>query len=502
MDNAIYRANAQRVKNLRPEKYFHFFAEMAALPRGSGDTAKVAEYLVNFASQRGLDYSCDSVGNVIIRKPAQNSDSGRTVILQAHQDMVCVKTPESTHNFTTDPLTLIVDGDWLRADSTTLGADNGAGLAAILAILDSTDLSHPALEGLFTVDEETSMTGIKAVQADQLAGDILINIDAEEYGIAYVSCAAGATCTLTLPVERQKNAKPRSHARIVLEGLKGGHSGVEINQARANAFVLLGRFFLAARRNGISFGLCEINNGAVPGKDNGIPGHAEAIVSLDTDDTCAALEKLAHKLAAVFRNEFRVSDPGVAIGVEKIKNVNFFPLTDDSISRLLDAIALMPLGAIRYLQDTERMEKPYGELLVETSNNMGIIVTEAAEIHIKLMARGSVASSLEEVENKITALASLLRGTAVLNGRTDGWEMADPPSLVQLLFKNIGWKLVGVHAGLECGTLVDKYKTAGRTLDAISIGPDVRGGHTTEERLGISSVQKCWDDLLEILRKL
>jgi aminoacyl-histidine dipeptidase len=502
MDNATHTANANLVKNLKPEKFFHYFAEIAAMPRSSGNTAKVADYLADFASRRGLECTRDSIGNVIIRKPAQNSSSAQTVILQAHQDMVCVKTPESTHDFDADPLSLVLDGDWLRADGTTLGADNGVGLAAILAILDSGDLSHPALEGLFTVDEETTMAGIKAVRADQLAGNILINIDSEDIGEAYVSCAAGRTYTLSLPVSRQKSTTGHSYARVVIEGLRGGHSGVEINQGRANAFVLLGRFLATAMQDDVPFGLCDMNTGPVPGKDNAIPSHAEAVVSVETDTGLVALAQLAQEMTPMFHNEFRVSDPGVAVRVEKATGAELSPLTAESASRLLDAMMLMPLGAIRFIQDTERMEKPYGELLVESSNNLGIVTMDTGEAHIKVMARGSVASSLAELENKIAAVARRCGGSVFLNGRTDGWEMVSPPSPVQELFKSIGWRLLGIHAGLECGTLVEAFRREGRTLDAISIGPDVKGGHTPQERLGTSSVQKCWDDLTEVLGKL
>lgn len=502
MNNATYKANANLVKNLKPDKFFHYFAGMAAIPRSSGNTIKVADYLVDFAKQRGFEYSRDGVGNVIIRKPEQRSSSSETVILQAHQDMVCVKTPENTHDFDTDPITLVLDGDWLRADGTTLGADNGVGLAMILAILDSDDLPHPALEGLFTVDEETTMAGAQAVRAEQLAGDILINIDAEDIGYAYVSCAAGATYTLSLPVSREENIAQQSHARIILEGLKGGHSGVEINQARANAFVLLGRFLTAALQNGIPLGLSDLNNGSVPGKDNAIPSHAEAIVSLETDAGLADLTRLAQEMEPVFRNEFRVSDPGVVIRAEKTDCAEHPPLKPESASRFLDAIALIPHGPVRFLQDGECMKKPYDELLVETSNNLGVVWMDAGDARMRVMARGSVASSLEELENRIAAVARRSGGSARLEGRTDGWEMAAPPSPVQVLFRNIGWKLVGVHAGLECGTLVETFRKEGRVLDSISIGPDVRNGHTPQERLDISSVQKCWNDLTGILGEL
>lgn len=502
MNNATYKANARIVENLKPEKFFHYFAEMAAIPRSSGNTAKVGDYLIDFARKRGFNFSRDSVGNVIIRKPAQRSSSSQTVIIQAHQDMVCVKTPESTHNFDTDPITLVLDGDWLRADGTTLGADNGVGLAVILAILDRDDLSHPALEGLFTVDEETTMAGAQAIRADQLTGNILINIDAEDIGYAYVSCAAGATYTLSLPVSREENIAQQPHARIVLEGLKGGHSGVEINQARANAFVLLGRFLTAVIQNGILLGLCDLSNGSVPGKDNAIPSHTEAIVSVKTDASLADLTRLAQEMESLFRNEFRFSDPGVTIRVEKTNSAEHPPLIPESASRFLDAIALMPLGPVRFLQDGELLKKPYGELLVETSNNLGLVWMNAGDACMRVMARGSVASSLDGLENTIAAVARRSGGSARLEGRTDGWEMASPPSPVQVLFRDIGWKLVGVHAGLECGTLVETFRKAGRSLDSISIGPDVKDGHTPQERLGISSVKKCWDDLTRVLGKL
>lgn len=494
--------NPDPVVSLRPAGVFRFFAELSAIPRCSGNTGAVADYLEEFARRRGLASFRDATGNVIIKKPAQASSSGATVILQAHQDMVCLKKPDNGHDFAADPIRLVVDGDWLRADGTTLGADDGAGMAMLLAVLDDPGISHPPLEGLFTVEEETTMAGIKAVRADQLAGDILINLDAEETGSAYVSCAANSFRALRLPLEREAPRSGNAYLRLTVGGLRGGHSGVEINRGRANAFVLAARFLSAALERGIDFGLCSLDNGSVPGKENAIPAQAEAVLCAGTPEAAESLRELAREWEGIFRNEFRASDPGARIAVEALEGRDDPPVTGASLEKLVAAIRLAPLGVSRFIQYPDLLERPYGEVIVETSCNMGIVRLDAGEARLHFMTRGSVATAMDEAEARLTALAALAGGEMEESDRTDGWEMASPPGRVQGMFRELGWRLVGVHGGLECGTLVETMRRAGRTLDAISIGPEIDGAHTPDEKLRIDSVAPCWNGLLKVLAEL
>lgn len=355
------QTNQEAVADLSPQGFFSFFAEVSDIPRGSGNTAQMAAYLEDFAGRRGLECERDAAGNIVIRKPARHTVSKAGVILQAHQDMVCVGEPGIGHDFTRDPVRLVRDGEWLRAAGTTLGADNGAGMAAILAVLADPDLVHPTLEGLFTVDEETSMKGAKAVRADQLRGNILINIDSEEYGIAYVSCAASAAYTLSIPVKRRPSAISECR-RLVVGGLRGGHSGVEIHRERANAFVLAARVLSAAAAGGIDFGLCSLDNGIVPGAGNGIPARAEALLAFPAAASVGEMGNLAAACEALFRKEFRASDPGVSVTLEPAAGPAPAPLLPESRDRLLAALRLMPLGVIRFGQDENLLAKPYGEV--------------------------------------------------------------------------------------------------------------------------------------------
>lgn len=503
MANETRQANQALLKDLPPLGFFKYFVEIADIPRCSGRTAPMADYLEAFARERGLAAERDGVGNVIIRKPAQRSSSTNTVILQAHQDMVCVKEPGHAHDFSRDPIRLVRDGDWLTADGTSLGADDAAGLAAILAVLDDSALAHPPLEALFTVDEETSMAGIQAVRPESLRGEVLINIDSEELKVAYVSSAAGGSFELTLPVERRP-AVPPFFSRLVISGLKGGHSGLEINQGRANALALMARILTEAGAAGIEFSLAGLDNGSAPGADNAIAVQAEARLGFLAEIEAAKLENFIRKMDVTLKKEYRVSDPGLDLQLSPASTRGPIEpvLTKDSRDRLLAAIRLMPLGVIRFVQAEDLAARPYGQLLVETSNNLGLALLSETEARLSLMARSSVASRLAELEDRLQILAALVGGSLVKKSAFDGWEMAVPPGRVQELFLEAGWQMVGVHAGLECGTLAGAMAKTGRPLDAISVGPDITGGHTTEEKLRIGSVEVFWKDLIGILAKL
>ena len=499
----IDEKNHTLAKKMLPNEVFTYFADLSFVPRGSDDVARFGVFLEDFARKHGLESAKDKTGNVIVRKPAQKSVSETGVILQAHQDMVCVKTEDTEHDFATDPIELVLEGDVLRANGTTLGADDGMGVAIAMAILTDKEIAHPPLEALFTVDEETDMKGAKTVNPAMLEGEILINLDAEDLGIAYISSAAGVGSELELKLETDRNAKHAAWCRVKIEGLAGGHSGIEINKARANAYVLLARFLRAAETLGYS--LHALGPGKSDGKDNAIPLYAEAVVGLSAAGA-KNLAAMAETWTAAFRNEYRSSDAKCTVTVEAAENPGeeFPAVTAEGRDALLRTLTLLPLGVFRFIQTDDLMSDKlaYSELLVETSCNMGIASLREGTAKLTLLARGSTESVLNDLMERVQGLAAMSAGTLTVTNRTQGWEMPQHLNRVQELFKNQGLHCQGVHAGLECGCLVDLFKKAGRNLDAISIGPDMKEVHTPKERLYHKTVEPLWGQLTAVLSEL
>ncbi|MCD8138980.1 MAG: beta-Ala-His dipeptidase [Planctomycetaceae bacterium] len=503
---AVRKRNHTLVDALPPDRVFEYFADLSAVPRGSGDTARAGAFLEAFARKNNLAAMRDATGNVIIRKPAQHSASPHGVILQAHMDMVCIKTEESAHDFTADPIELVLNGDELSANNTTLGGDDGIGVAIAMAVLTNTEIAHPPLEALFTVDEETSMRGAENVDPAMLEGEVLINLDAEDLNTAYISSAAGVRAELHLPLDIGSGEKSPFFRRVAIEGLKGGHSGVEINQARANAYVLLARVLHAAAKEYPDFALHTFGPGNSNGKDNAIPASAEAVVGLSSKEAAAGLAAMAKTWTGIFRNEFRSSDPECTITVETASEPGGASpaLTNEGRDTLVRVVTLLPLGVFRFIQTDALLDGKlaYSDLLVETSCNMGIASLSGGMAKLTLLARGSTESVLDDMMQRVAGLAALAGGTLPVTSTTRGWEMPAHLNRVQELFAAQGLTCLGVHAGLECGCLVDSFKKAGRTLDAISIGPDVKDVHTPKERLFCHSTVRLWEQLTAVLARL
>ena len=495
--------NHALVDALPPDRVFAYFADLSFVPRGSGNVSGVADFLEKFARENGLVSLRDKTGNVVIRKDAQKSSSDTGVILQAHQDMVCVKTEETVHDFTKDPIELVLDGDKLRANGTTLGADDGIGVAIAMSILTNKDIAHPPLEALFTVDEETDMKGAENVDPAMLEGEVLINLDAESLDIAYISSAASVASELKLTLEIDAKAAPAAWRCVKIEGLAGGHSGVAINKARANAYVLLARFLRAAKPLGYS--LHSFGPGKSDGKDNAIPAYAEAIVGLPSEAAAQELAALANGWQKKFRNEYRSSDKACAVTVASADDPGaaFPAVTAEGRDTLLRTVTLLPLGVFRFIQADNLMDGlAYSDLLVETSCNMGIVSLSGGTATLTLMARGSTESVLDDLMERVEDLAAMANGKLTIKNRTQGWEMPQALNPVQELFKEQGLTCLGVHAGLECGCLVDSFQKVGRNLDAISIGPDLEDVHTPTERLYYATVERLWTQLTAVLAKL
>lgn len=506
----VIKANLEVVGSYRPQSVFRFFADVSAVPRESGDIARCADFLEKFAEEHNLQCSRDETDNIVISKPGTKSSSCSGVILQAHQDMVCVKVKDSAHDFTKDPIEFVDAGDgFLRADGTSLGGDDGIGGALALAVLASSGIPHPPLKALFTVDEETDMKGAEAVTVDFLYDpndkddfccDTLINLDAEDLNIAYVSSAAGVGFTLTLPLEREDLAQAPQTMRLVsVEGLTGGHSGLEINKGGANAYVLLARFLAAASQCALFSFSQEEGHGA----DNAIPDRAFALVGLNSEDDAKKLDAAAAAWTETFKNEFRVSDPDARVRCaatptpQKQK-----PLKPASKNALLNVVRMLPLGVFRFIQSKELSTIKYDDLLVETSCNLGTVAMGDDQVLMRFMARGSTESVLDDYMGRIAALAETTGCVLDVHNRTAGWEMAAESTRVQSLFQKQGLDLLGVHAGLECGCLVQTFRAAGKKLDAISVGPDLKDVHSPNERLKINTVEPLWNQLLAVLKEL
>ncbi|MCD8350917.1 MAG: beta-Ala-His dipeptidase [Planctomycetaceae bacterium] len=504
--NAIDKHNHTLVDGLPPDRVLEYFADLSFVPRGSGDVARAGVFLEELAKKNNLVAVKDATGNVIIRKPAQHSSSKHGVILQAHMDMVCIKTEETEHDFTSDPIELVLNGDELCANGTTLGADDGIGVAIAMAVLTNTEIAHPPLEALFTVDEETSMIGAENMDPAMLEGEVLINLDAEDLDTAYISSAAGIRSELVLPLKTNPNAKSAAYCLVQIENLEGGHSGVEINRARANAYVLLARFLRAAAQEYPELNLHTFGPGSSNGKDNAIPAYAEAVVGLTSKHAAEHLVVMAKTWTEIFRNEYRSSDADCTVTIEATDQPgdDSPALTAEGRDTLIRTVTLLPLGVYRFIQTDDLMDGTltYADLLVETSCNMGIASLSGGMTQMTLLARGSTESVLEDLMERIAGLAALAGGEVRVGSTTRGWEMPAHLNRVQELFAAQGLTCLGVHAGLECGCLVDSFKKAGRTLDAISIGPDVKDVHTPKERLLCHSTVRLWEQLTAVLANL
>lgn len=484
---------------LEPAECFRWFSEIAQIPRCSHNEKAVADYLVAFAEQRGLAVVRDAANNVCIKKPASGGmEAAPGVILQGHMDMVCVKKDGSCHDFAKDPIRLVVDGDTLRADGTTLGADNGIALAYILALLDSDDIPHPALEAVITVEEETGMGGAVVFDAAVLSGRYFINLDSEEEGVFCVSCAGGGRSTVSLPIQTDavKAAPDSAFFSITLGGLAGGHSGIEIHKERGNANRLMGRV-LAHLCGKYDCRLAHIAGGSAM---NVIPSDCTAFVRLGCD--AKTLNEELAVLQATFKDELKAADGAglrlAAAPADKVLAVFTKECTDKAVAALL----LIPHGVMGMdLNITDQR-------LVETSSNLGVVAVENGLVVFTCLTRSSVGSKKDFVYDQIRTVAECIGAEIAAFGDYPAWAFSPESKLrgvfletYRALFKKEA-KVEGVHAGLECGLFFEKFHELGREVDFIALGPDITGAHTVNEAVSIRSVGNIWMLLKETLRAL
>ncbi|WP_148558136.1 aminoacyl-histidine dipeptidase [Terrisporobacter glycolicus] len=483
-----------KIENLQPELVFNYFAEISKVPRGSGNEQGISDYLAREGKRLGLEVVQDENLNVLIKKPATKSyENAPTVIIQGHMDMVCEKNKGKEHDFTKDPIELRVDGDYLYATDTTLGADNGIAVAMGLALLASDDIQHPALEVIFTADEEETMNGAMNIKGELFKGEYIINLDSEEEGTITVSCAGGVTAVVTIDKEYKTVENKKSAYKIDIKGLLGGHSGMEIDKQRANSNVLMGRLLNhISNVCNIEFDLVSVEGGL---KNNAIPREAECIILVNSNDE-SKLEKEINNALQVFKNEYKTSDPDVTIELGKCDKAYDKALNDKCKENIIELINLMPRGIQTMSMDIKG--------LVESSTNLGVIANNEENFVFEFATRSSVKSLKDDLNNRMTLLCNKLGVKLDLMDDYPEWEYAKDSKLEKICVDTyeevMGKKpeIVAIHAGLECGLLLDAIKGA----QAISIGPNLFDVHTPNEHLDIPSTKRTWKYLVAILKNI
>lgn len=472
---------------LEPKRVFYYFEEICKIPHGSHNTKAISDYCVNFAKERNLAVIQDEANNVIIRKPGtEGYEDSETLILQGHLDMVCEKTPDSSHDFARDGLELQIQEGYVTAKDTTLGGDDGIAVAMMLAVLDSDEIIHPPIEALFTSDEEVGMGGAGALNMDSLSGKMLINIDSEEEGILTAGCAGGFRFDTTIPVSYE-NAEGEVLS-IVISGLTGGHSGCEIHKQRGNAHVLMGRLLNHLRRQ-TPLGLSEIAGGK---GDNVIAVKSQAKIVLSPKDKAACMDAV-RKMEQIWKDEFGGDEPGLSVEVTEGKAKR--AITKEDTNRVISYLSTMPNGVICYERQVEGQ--------VETSLNAGIIQTSEHEVVISHLVRSSIESKKEELKERLFALAALSGGRGEARDEYPAWNYRRESKLRDLMVKvyqemyGENPQVMTIHAGLECGLFVGKKPE----LDCVSFGPEILDVHSVNERMKIESVERSYQYLLKVLKE-
>lgn len=475
-------------KDLRPAVVFHYFDEVCQVPRPSKKEEKIRAYLLDFAKKHNLEAKTDEAGNVLIKKAASaGMENLKTVILQSHIDMVCEKNKDTEHNFETDPIQTYIDGEWLRAKGTTLGADNGIGVATELAVLASDDIKHGPIECLFTVDEETGLTGAFALKEGFMNGDILLNLDSEDDGELFIGCAGGANTTAIYPFPTEKAPQGWFFFRVSVKGLTGGHSGDDISKNRANANKLLNRFLVQTMQK-YGMRLADIEGGNL---HNAIPREAHALCAVPMEYKEAVRVDLNIFISEI-ENEFSATEPNLSMDLESEAPVEYV-MEQKAMERFLLSIYAVHHGVYAMSQDIPG--------LVETSSNLASIKVCDGTIKVVTSQRSSILSSRKDMSQMVSA-AFILGGATVTTGEGyPGWKPNPSSEILKIAVESykklfgVEPKVKAIHAGLECGLFLQKYPS----LDMVSFGPTLRGVHSPDERMLIPTVEKFWNHLLDIL---
>ncbi len=482
---------SKSITEIYPKNVWKNFYKLTQIPRPSKKEAKVIDFIKEFGKNLGLETIVDQVGNVIIRKPASNTmNNKKGVIFQAHLDMVPQKNSDKVHDFEKDPIETIIDGEWVRANKTTLGADNGIGAAAIMSVLESKDIEHGPIEALFTIDEETGMTGAFALKPGILQGDIFINTDSEDEGELYIGCAGGVDANICFTYTKEKVTNGYVAYQIDVKGLRGGHSGLDIDLGRANSNLILTRLLW---RSTFKFNtrLASINGGDLR---NAIPREATAVLVVPEKNEQGFLEFMNGHVS-ILKTEYQKIDPEMNITTKKVSTPGTV-IDEVTQNRLISAIYTCPNGVIRMSSEVEG--------LVETSSNLAIVKTDEKEIIIQCLLRSSLDSAKDDLMARIKALFEMVSANVRFDGNYPGWN-PNPDSLIlktmQASYKkkfNKVPQVKAIHAGLECGIIGGIYPN----LDMISFGPTIRFPHSPDEKVNIESVGKFWEFLVETLKNI
>lgn len=481
----------KKLENLKPEKLWNHFEEICNRPHPSKKEEKLSEYVISFAKSHNLEYAVDDFGNIVIRKPATPGKENLTpVVLQGHLDMVCEKNSDVVHDFDNDPIQCYIEGDWVKAKGTTLGSDNGIGVAAALAVAEAKDVEHGPIEFLFTLDEETGLFGAQALKPGFLKTDILLNLDSEEDGALYIGCAGGKSTFAKFKFSPEKVPAESLAYQIKVTGLKGGHSGLDIQAGRGNALKIINRLLWGLTKQ-FEIKLSKLNGGS---KHNAIPRESFAIVTVSKakeQEFLAYVENYNNTVKA----ELATNEPNLkveAVAAQIPENVM------DTVTQmnLLNSLYALPHGVITMSPDIPG--------LVETSTNLAVIVTEDSTVSITTSQRSSVESEKEDIANMVASTFHL--GGAEVN-QGDGYPGWKPnvhsPILgtIKTVYKNMYGsepEVKAIHAGLECGIINERYPH----MDMISFGPTIHGAHSPDEKVQISTVEKFWDLLVNVLKNV
>jgi len=482
---------SQEIRNLEPKALWNKFADLNAIPRPSKKEERVIAFMMEFGQKLGLETIKDEIGNVVIKKPASPGlENRKTIVMQSHLDMVHQKNNDTEFNFDTQGIQMYVDGDWVRAKGTTLGADNGLGVATIMAVLESKEIKHPAIEALFTIDEETGMTGAMGLKGGILNGEILLNLDTEEDDEIDIGCAGGIDVTATRSYTEEETPEGSVAYTITVKGLKGGHSGMDIHKGLGNANKIMNRLLFDAFEN---FGLqiVEINGGSLR---NAIPRESVAkiiIAEMFNEAYVFDMQEIVNDIKA----EYKTTEPNLTI--EFVKTDLPKSVMDLGVQEgLIRAVYAAHNGVYRMSPDMKD--------LVETSNNIAKITVKDSQLTIQCLTRSSVESSKLDLANALRSTFELIGCDVVLSGSYPGWTPNVKSEILDVLVNvyekqnNEKPKVVACHAGLECGILGTNYPD----MDMISFGPTIHGAHSPDERASISSSQKYWKFVLEILENI
>ena len=474
------------ITHLEPQNIWKNFAALNSVPRPSKKEEKVIEFIKNFGENLGLPTSVDEVGNVIIKKPATiGMENRQTIVMQSHLDMVCQKNNNVDFDFDTQGIEMYVDGDWVKAKGTTLGADNGLGVAAIMTILESKDIAHPAIEALFTIDEETGMTGAIGLKPHQLTGEILLNLDTEEDDEIDIGCAGGIDVTASATYNLTSTSQ--NFVKIDIKGLQGGHSGMDIHKGFGNSNIILGRLLYAGISNEIQ--LISIDGG---GLRNAIPREAHAVVSASNVDEF--LQKL-EALKADIVEEFATVEKDLDINFSKTENTENGLSIEDS-KKIIYALKSAHNGVYRMSPDVAD--------LVEASNNIARVELKNGNLRILNLTRSSVESSKMAVAEQLKSVFELAGMQVEFSGSYPGWKPKPGAEIIKIMTEiyekefGVTPNVVACHAGLECGIIGANYPK----MEKVSFGPTIKGAHSPDERASISSTQKFWKYLQEILKNI